>query len=176
MRKHDAIVFSVFDFAYLAASCLLASLLGFLVVWGVNLVYDFGFVADTVIRTVAVGLGAVGLCSVLAYYDGYRYANFTLVGYAVPALIAAAVHFALGLVLRFPPVLFGATKHLSGLIAFGQFYNAERMAKIPFGTLALVGVIMMLVYVAAFVLSAKLGCAKRLRDREETVNGQTASK
>jgi hypothetical protein len=92
------------------------------------------------------------------------------------ALIAAAVHFALGLVLRFPPVLFGAVKHLSGLIAFGQFYNAERMAKIPFETLALVGVIMMLVYVAAFVLSAKLGCAKRLLDREETVNGQTASK
>ena len=176
MRKHDAIVFSVFDFAYLAASCLLASLLGFLVVWGVNLVYDFGFVADTVIRAVAVGLGAVGLCSVLAYYDGYRYANFTLGGYAVPALIAATAHFILGLACRFPSVLFGATKHLSGLIAFGQFYNAERMAKIPFGTLALVGVIMMLVYVAAFVLSAKLGCAKRLRDREETVNGQTASK
>ena len=111
MRKHDAIVFSVFDFAYLLASCLLASLLGFVVVWGMNLVYDFGFVADTAIRMVTVGLGAVGLCSVLAYYDGYRYANFTPVGYAVPALIAAAVHFALGLVL-----LLGGTIPRTGVV------------------------------------------------------------
>ena len=176
MRKHDAVVFFAFDLAYLLVSCLLASLLGFVVVWGANLVYDFGFVADTTIRTVAVGLGTVGLCSVLAYYDGYRYANFTFSGYTMPALIAATVHFVFGLVLRFPSALFGATKHLSGLAAFGNFYNTERIAKIPFGTLALMGAIMMLVYVAAFVLSAKLGCAKRLRDREETVNGQTASK
>ena len=176
MKKHDLAVFAVFDLMYLVISCLAASIIGFLAVWGVNLFYDTGFAVDAGIRVGVVGLASVGLCAVLAYYDGYRYASFSFRGTLVSAGIAAAVHYGLGLATRFVPVLLGPTRHLSGLIAFGEFYNAERIAAIPFGTLALVGAIMTLVYVGAFLLAGRLGCANRLRDRAETIGEVTASK
>ena len=176
MKKHDLAVFAVFDLMYLAISCLAASVIGFVVVWGLNLFYDTGFAVDAGVRAGVLGLVSVGLCAVFAYYDGYRYASFSWRGSLISAGIAAAVHYGLGLATRFAPILFGPTRHLSGLIAFGEHYNEARIASIPLGTLALVGAIMMLVYVGAFLLAGRLGCANRLRDRAETIGGATTSK
>ena len=176
MKKHDSVVFAVFDLIYLAVACLAASVLGFIVLWGVNLFYPTEFVVDSAIRAAVSVLASVGLCSFLAYHDGYRYASFSWSGSLISASAAATVHYGLGLVARFVPALFGPTRHLSGLIAFGKFYNAERVSGIPYGTLALVGAIMMLVYAGTFVLASRFGCARRLRDRAETMDGCAASK
>lgn len=176
MKKHDSVVFAIFDLMYLVVACLAGALIGFIAVWGVNLFYPTEYVVDAGIRAGVVGLVSVGLCAVFAYRDGYRYASFSWSGSLISAGAAALVHYGLGLATRFAPAALGPTRNLAGLIAFGGFYNAERVSKIPFGTLALVGAIMMLVYAGAFVLAGRFGCARRLRDRAETMDGRTASK
>lgn len=176
MKKNDFLVFAIFDLIYLFAACLAASLVGFVVVWGVNLFYDTGYATDAGIRAAVVGLVSVGLCAILAYRDGYRYANFSWAESLLSAGIASAIHFVLGLTTRFAPIAFGPTRNLAGLGSFGGLFTAERVEKISFGVLIAVGAVMMLVYAVAFVLANRFGCQKRLRDRAETVDGQSASK
>lgn len=171
MNKNDLAVFAIFDFLYLLVACVAASLFGFLAVWGVNLFAEVSFAVKAAVRGAILAGGATAVCGFLAYRDGYRYAAFSLKDSLLSAGIAAAVHFGLGLATRFAPLFFGAPRYLSGLFAFGGYFEAERIKRIPFGTLAVVGAILALVYVGVFILFGKLGCARRLRDREETVTG-----
>lgn len=176
MRKSDVAVFAIFDLIYLFATCVLASGLAFLVLWGVNLFVPISYAVRAVIHTVVVFAASVGLGAFFAYRDGYRYTNFSWGSSALSAGIAAMVHYTLGLALRFLPFCFGPVRNAAGLFSFGEFYTAERVEKIPFGALAAVGAVMMLVYVGAFVLANRAGCANRLRDCAEIVDGQSASK
>ena len=171
MNKNDLAVFTLFDFLYLLAACFAASLFGFLAVWGVNLFVEVSFAVKAAVRGVILAGGTMAVCGFLAYRDGYRYAAFSLKDSLLSAGIAAVAHFGLGLATRFAPLFFGATRYLSGLFAFGGYFEAERIKRIPLGTLALMGAILALAYVGVFVLCGKLGCAHRLRDREETVTG-----
>lgn len=176
MNKSDWAVFALFDLFYLFAACFVASLFGFLAVWGTNLLAEVSFAVKAGIRGVILAGGSVAVCGFFSYRDGYRYATFSLGESLLSAGLAATVHFGLGLATRFAPLFFGPTRYFAGLISFNEHFVAERLGRIPLGTLALVGVLMLLVYVGSFVLFGKLGCARRLRDRSETVSGHSASK
>lgn len=177
MRKNDVAVFGIFNLIYLTVSCLLASLACAMVLWAVRFaVPGIDFAGEETVRAVVTGLASVALCAVLSYRDGYHYARFSLVGALLSAGAAGAVHFALGAVTRFWPVAFGPTKSLAGLIRYGGLLTEERMAQVSFGILALVGALIMLVYIAVFVLAGWLGCKNRLRDRAETKGESTISK
>ncbi len=176
MRKNDCIVFGIFDLIYLLTSCLLAKILADVVIKLVNVFIPVDYFGGAVICVVGVSIASLILMSVLTFRDGYRYARFDGITALISSLAAAIIHFALGLLTRFEPLLCGPTRHLSGWISYGSYYNnLEKTESIPFGTLAVVGAIMMLVYAAVMILSGYLGCRKRLRDREGTVGDTEAS-
>ena len=84
------------------------------------------------------------------------------------ALIASAMHFVIAFITLFSPWVSGATRHISGFIAYGDNYVSEhQMLTIPVLILALVGVGFALVYAGLIVLGAHLGVKKRLEDRAE---------
>ncbi len=172
MKRNDWAVFGIFDTVYLVTVCLLGKLVADLIVKLVDLFVPVSYHAGAVISVIFTTLVSVVLLGILAFRDGYRYAAFDPIG----PLIASAAHFALGLLSRFWPLLCGPTRHLSGLISQGGFYNsAQKVERISFGTLALVGMIMMLVYAAVLLLSSYVGCRKRLRDRAQTLGEDGAS-
>ena len=176
MKKSDVTVFGIFNLIYLTVSCLLASLICAMVLWAVRFAVPIDFAAEEIVRAIVTGLASMALCAVLSYRDGYHYARFSFAGALLSAGAAAAVHFALGAVTRFWSVAFGPTKSLAGWIRYGGLLTEERMDHVSFGLLALVGALIMLVYIAVFVLFGWLGCKKRLRDRAETQGESTISK
>lgn len=176
MRKSDAVVFAIFDFIYLITACLLAKLLADLVLKAADLFVALSYRQGAVISVIAVTVFSIAILGVLTFRDGHRYASFELSTSLVSAGAAAVLHFLIGLAARFAPLLFGPTRHLSGLISLGGFYNAvEKTKEIPMGTMALVGILIMLVYVAVMVLMSYLGCRKRLRQRQEIMGSDEAS-
>ena len=176
LKKNDVIVFANFDFIYLMTACLLAKLLGDLVLKAADLFVPVSYHHGAMISVVSVAVISLALVGLLTFRDGHHYASFHFASSLLSAGSAAILHFAIGLLTRFVPILFGPTRHLAGLISFGGFYNSvERTKQIPFGTLAVVGLLMMLVYAAVMILMGYIGCRKRLRDRAETTGSDEAS-
>lgn len=170
MKKSDWVVFAIFDFIYLIMSCLLAKLVSELVLWMIDRFVVLSYHDSAVISAVTLAVVSVVLVGVLTYRDGYRYATFRLTSSLLSAGAASLLHFAIGLVTRFAPVLFGPTRHIAGLASYGSFYNSAARAKeIPFGMLAVWGLVMLLVYAAVMLLMNLVGCRKRLRDRAKTM-------
>ena len=176
MKRSDVPVFAIFDFIYLVTACLLAKLLGDMILTVTDRFVPVTFHGGAIISVISVSVLSLAIVGVLTFRDGYRYASFDFVNSLLSAGIAAAVQFLLGLATHFWPIFFGPTRHLAGLISFGGFYNtATRIKQIPFGALAVVGLVVMLVYVAFIVFMGYIGCRMRLRDRKKTLGTDEAS-
>ena len=170
MKKDECIVFGIFNLIYLVVSCFMARTLAFLLLRLLDVFVPVSFYAGAIIGGILMVAVTIVMMAVLSYFDGYRYAQFDSAVTLISAGAAAAVHYAIGLLARFFPLLFGGVRDLAGLISHGSFYNsASRVTEIPFGTLAAVGLILSMVYVATVFLMKRFGCRKRLRDRAETV-------
>ena len=169
MKKDECIVFGVFNLIYLFVSCFMAKTLAFLLLRLINVFVPVSYYAAAIVSCVTMVTVTVAMMAVLAFFDGYRYAQFDFTVTLISAGAAAAVHFAIGLLARFFPLLFGGVRDMAGLISYGSFFNsASRVSEIPFGTLAVTGLILSMVYVATVFLMKRFGCRKRLRDRAET--------
>ena len=176
MRKNECVVFGLFDLVYLLTGCLLAKLLASLILRFANVLVPVSYYGGAILTAITITVISLALIGVLTFHDGYRYASFDPVSSVVAAGAASILHFGVGLATRFAPILFGPTRDLAGLISFGSFYNSvARVEKIPFGALAVVGLVMLLVYAGVMVLMNWLGCRKRLHDRAKTTGADGAS-
>lgn len=176
MKKNECVVFGFFDLVYLLTACLLARLLSTLLLRFANVLVPVSYHAGAILNVVTITVVSLALVGVLTFHDGYRYASFDPVVSLISAGAASLIHFGLGLATRFAPILFGPTRDLAGLISYGSFYNSPaRVEQISFGSLAVVGIIAMLVYVCVMLLMNWLGCRKRLRDRAITTGADGAS-
>lgn len=174
MKKSDFWIFAIFEIVYLIVACLAGAIFADLAVKAVNYFTEISYSVSAVIHAAVSGVVSVGLCTFLAYRDGYRYAAFSWACSLCAAGIATVIHFGVGLATRFAPIAFGPTRNIAGLVSFGEFFIGDRVPKISYGALAAVGVVMMMVYVVGFVFGNRLGCGKRLRDRAETVGESSA--
>ncbi len=177
MRKNEALVFGIFNTIYLITGCLIAKLVDYLVIRAVERFVPLSYHDAAVLSVVCVSALSLVFVGFMTYRDGHRYAAFDAATAWLAAGGAAGIHFLLGLATRFTPLLGGPTRHLSGLITDGSFYNSvEKTKAIPFGMLALVGICMMLVYATVMVLAAYVGCRRRLCSRNELTNTTVAPK
>ena len=169
MKKDECIVFGIFNLIYLFAACFVARTLAFLLLRLIDVFVPVSFHTGAIIGGVTMIFVTVAMMAVLSFFDGYRYAQFDPSTALISTGAAAAIHWVLGLLVRFFPLLLGGVRDVAGLISYGTFYNsASRVKEIPFGTLAAVGVILSMVYVLTAFLMKRFGCRKRLRDRAET--------
>ena len=167
MNRQNVTVFGIFDFLYIFASCLLARLLSNIVVKVADLFVKLDFLPASAIRMVTLFIFSIALIALFSFADGYRYATFDVKQSAASASAAALLHCAIAPVFSFNPIMFGATRHISGFIAFGSMYNSnDRIERIPMTTLLIVAFVTACIYAAACVLGNCFGCKKRLADRK----------
>lgn len=176
MKKDECVVFGIFNLIYLLVSCFVARTLAHLLLKLIDVFVPVSYYAGAIVGGVVMVLVTLTMMAVLSFFDGYRYAQFDASSALISAGAAAAIHLVLGMTVRFFPLLFGGVRDLAGLISYGTFYNsASRVKEIPFGVLAVVGLILSMVYVLTAFLMKRFGCRKRLRDRAETMGTVEAS-
>ena len=167
-KNRDMVVNAAVYLVFILLACVFSRLFAGMGTKLVNKFVELDFLADAWIRTVLLALFAFFFSLFLSYKYGYQTADFDL-GETLPAaLIGAAAHFLLGFVTVFSPLVSGAVKYVGCLVAYGGNYMSDMQTKnLPTLTLALSGLLFMLLYAGLVVHGTYLGTKKRLEDRAE---------
>ena len=170
-KNRDIVVNAVVYLVFILLACIFSRLFAGMGAKLVNKFVELGFLADAWIRTVLLALFSFFFSLFLAYKYGYQTACFDLGEILPAALIGAAVHFLLGFVTVFSPLVSGAVKYVGCLVAYGGNYMSDMQTKsVPTLTLAISGLLFMLLYVGLVVQGTYLGTKKRLADRAELLS------
>lgn len=168
MKKRDVIVNAAADFVFILLACIFAGIFSSMGVKLSNKFVELGFMASAIVAIIFQLGFSVFFTAFFSYKNGYHVACFDKKEVIPSALIASAMHFVIAFITLFSPWVSGATRHISGFIAYGDNYvSLHQMLTIPVLILALVGVGFALVYAGLIVLGAHLGVKKRLEDRAE---------
>ena len=168
MKKRDIIVNAAVDLVFTLIACVFAGIFSSMAVKLVNKFVELSFIANSGVKAVALLLFASFFLVLFSYKHGYHAACFEKIETVFSALLPSFVHFALSLVTVFSTWIAGATKPISGFIAYGSNYMSDTQTQnIPFVTLVIAGAVMLFIHAGLLVLGTYVGTKKRLVDRAE---------
>ncbi len=175
MKKRDVLVNGIADFVFLFLACVFARIFSNMAVKLADLFVEQTFLSASGIRAVTLMLFSSAFIFFFSYLNGYHTVCFDPVETPLAALVAVVPHFIISFFTVFSPWIAGATKHISGFIAFGTRYTkAEHMKLIPMATLVLIGLLTAFIYCGLIVLGKYVGSKKRLAARAELMGKNTS--
>jgi len=177
MKKRDIIVNSAVNLVFTLFACVFAAIFSAMAVKLVNKFVELSFITNAGLKAATLLLFAAFFLVFFSYKHGYHVACFDKTETLLSSLLASFAHFALSLVTVFSTWISGATKPISGFIAYGTNYMSETQTKnIPFVTLIIAGAVMLFVHAGLIILGTYAGAKKRLYDRAELLGENSEEK
>lgn len=168
MKKRDIVVNATVNLVFTLISCVFAAIFSAMAVKLVNKFVQLSFIANAGLKAATLLLFASFFLVFFSYKHGYHAVCFDRCETVFSALLAGLVHFAVSFVTVFSTWIAGATKPISGFIAYGSNYMSEAQTQsIPIITLVIAGAVMLFVHAGLLVLGTYAGTKKRLADRAE---------
>lgn len=166
MKKRDIIVNTAVNLVFTLIACVFAGIFSAMAVKLVNKFVELSFIANAGVKAATLLLFGAFFLVFFSYKHGYHSVCFDKVETVVSSVLAGLVHFALSFVMLFSTWIAGATKPISGFIAYGSNYMSDSQTRnIPILTLAMAGAMMLFIYAGLLILGTYAGTKKRLEDR-----------
>ena len=175
MRIVDSIINSLIYTAYVIGACLCAAAVDLLALNILNEFLVISLYVQTIIRVVIYAIAPVAVISIVSYKEGYKEASFFAVESIVSCALACVGTFLFSVLFRFNRFVAGGVKYIASLIAYGDnISDAEQIAEVGYRYAIPVFLGLFVIYSVALVIFKKLGAEKRLCDRAELTENQTA--
>ncbi len=171
MKPTDALVY----FIYILVACILGLALSSVIALIVSSVSGASYLALAIVRTFVFLVTEGGALFFIGSREGYRSAEFDWRQKSYSWAIACVIHFAVGLVSSFAPVLSGGVRYMAGWMYLGDEFTALTTVRGGlYGYCVLTYFIYLAVNTACFTVASYLGVEARVRDRAELTANQKA--
>lgn len=169
MKPTDALVY----FIYILVACIIGLALSSIIVLIVSSVANVSYFALAIVRTFMFLVAEGGALFLIGSREGYRSAEFDWRQKSYSWAIACVIHFAVGLVSSFAPVLSGGVRYMAGWMYLGNEFTAQTTIRGGlYGYCVLTYFIYLAINTACFTVASYLGAEARIRDRAELTADQ----
>lgn len=176
MKKLDVLIDAAIYAFYMFAACLVMMVAEMLIIRVLTLCFGIDYFVLCLIRAAIYVIGVNIILSLVAYREGYKAAEASVVGTLISGILAMIIHFFFCLLFSFEAFCAGGVKFITAIIKFGPSLSDSsfmgqlfRIDFIPFFF------INGLVYCILMAVFKKLGASQRLVDREELTKNQSAA-
>lgn len=168
-KPNDALVY----FIYILASCIVGLALSSIISLIVSGISNASYLALAIVRTFVFLVAEGGALFLIGSREGYRSASFDWRQKVFSWGVACAIHFAVGLVSSFAPVLSGGVRYMAGWMYLGDEFTELTTVRGGFyGYCVLTYFIYLAVNTACFAVAYYFGAEARLRSRAELTSNQ----
>ena len=175
MRIVDSFINSLIYTAYVIGACLCAAAIDLLTLKVLNEFLVISLYAQTIIRVVIYAIAPVVVVAIVSFREGYKEASFYAGESILSCALACVGTFLFSVLFRFNRFVAGGVKYIASLIAYGNtISDAEQIVNVRYRFAIPVFLGLFIIYSVAIIVFKKLGAEKRLCDRAELTENQTA--